>query len=97
MLAKGRVLGSMLPRLALMQLAPSGGQVLKAAINEQRPPHARAADPGMPSSHATSLSFLASYTAAALALQPHAAPLHRVLSVVILLAAAFLVRMKTLI
>lgn len=60
-------------------------------INEQRPPAARAVDPGMPSSHATSLSFLATYTAAALALQPNAAPVHQALSAGVMLCAAFLV------
>lgn len=66
-------------------------QALKVLINEQRPPHARAVSPGMPSSHATSLSFLASYTASALALQPHAAPAHQALAPGVMLAAAFLV------
>jgi len=60
-------------------------------INEQRPPAARAVDPGMPSSHATSLSFLATYTAVALALQPNAAPVHQALSAGVMLCAAFLV------
>ncbi|KAG1673878.1 hypothetical protein FOA52_012903 [Chlamydomonas sp. UWO 241] len=41
---------------------------LKYAINEQRPASARKADPGMPSSHANSLAFLATYSAAALLL-----------------------------
>ena len=66
-------------------------QLLKRVINEQRPPNARAADPGMPSSHATILSFLATYVAAALALQPSAAALHQALSSAFLAAAAFLV------
>ncbi|GIL75054.1 hypothetical protein Vretimale_7744 [Volvox reticuliferus] len=42
-------------------------KALKYVINEQRPPSARKADPGMPSSHANSLAFLGVYTALALA------------------------------
>ncbi|GIL50926.1 hypothetical protein Vafri_7008 [Volvox africanus] len=42
-------------------------KALKHVINEQRPPSARKADPGMPSSHANSLAFLGVYTALALA------------------------------
>jgi dolichyldiphosphatase len=38
---------------------------LKHALNEARPPQARKADPGMPSSHANSLAFLAAYVALA--------------------------------
>lgn len=49
-------------------------KALKYAINQQRPASARKADPGMPSSHANSLSFLSVYVAAALLL-PQAAPL----------------------
>lgn len=36
-------------------------QILKKLINKQRPAYARKQDPGMPSSHATSLSYLAAY------------------------------------
>lgn len=42
-------------------------KVLKKVINEARPISARKADPGMPSSHANSLSFLGTYAALALA------------------------------
>ncbi|GLC36960.1 hypothetical protein PLESTB_000173900 [Pleodorina starrii] len=48
-------------------------KALKYIINEQRPPSARKADPGMPSSHANSLAFLGLYTA--LVLGHGAAPL----------------------
>lgn len=41
-------------------------KALKYLINEQRPPNARKADPGMPSSHANSLSFLSVYAAVGL-------------------------------
>ena len=40
-------------------------KAIKRAINAPRPDGAYKADPGMPSSHAQSLAFLASYTAAA--------------------------------
>eukprot|EP00898_Chlorokybus_atmophyticus_P004910 jgi/Chlat1/541/Chrsp103S01121 len=36
-------------------------KVLKALINQSRPPNARKADPGMPSSHAQSLFYFGSY------------------------------------
>ncbi|KAF5842866.1 hypothetical protein DUNSADRAFT_4325 [Dunaliella salina] len=39
-------------------------KALKKLINERRPPNARKADPGMPSSHAQSLGFLGVYFAA---------------------------------
>ncbi|EFJ41654.1 hypothetical protein VOLCADRAFT_68065, partial [Volvox carteri f. nagariensis] len=48
-------------------LASFLNKALKYVINEQRPPSARKADPGMPSSHANSLAFLGVYTALALA------------------------------
>lgn len=40
-------------------------QALKKAINIQRPAYARKQDPGMPSSHASSLAYLAVYLAVA--------------------------------
>ncbi len=40
-------------------------QALKNIINLQRPLHARKQDPGMPSSHASSLAYLAVYLAIA--------------------------------
>lgn len=40
-------------------------QALKKAINSQRPAFARKQDPGMPSSHASSLAYLAVYLAVA--------------------------------
>jgi dolichyldiphosphatase len=43
------------------------GKVLKKLLNEKRPEGAAKADPGMPSSHALSLSYLSVYAAAALA------------------------------
>ena len=36
-------------------------QVIKRLVNESRPVNARAVDPGMPSSHASSLAFFGSY------------------------------------
>jgi len=42
-------------------------KVLKKVINQQRPISARKEDPGMPSSHANSLSFLGTYSSLALA------------------------------
>ncbi len=67
-------------------------QGLKLSLKHQRPAHARKADPGMPSSHANSLAFLA--TSAALALQrpPGAqAGQSALLAALPLLPAAFLV------
>lgn len=43
------------------------GKVLKKLLNEKRPEGAAKADPGMPSSHALSLSYLSVYAASALA------------------------------
>ncbi|KAK9808832.1 hypothetical protein WJX72_004608 [[Myrmecia] bisecta] len=40
-------------------------KVLKRVIKQQRPAYARRPDPGMPSSHANSLAFLATYVAGA--------------------------------
>lgn len=42
------------------------GKILKKVLNHERPEGAVKADPGMPSSHAVSLSFLSVYAAAAL-------------------------------
>jgi dolichyldiphosphatase len=42
------------------------GKVLKRVLNHERPDGAIKADPGMPSSHATSLSYLSVYGAASL-------------------------------
>jgi dolichyldiphosphatase len=42
------------------------GKVLKRVLKHARPPGARKADPGMPSSHGVSLGYLATYGAAAL-------------------------------
>lgn len=42
------------------------GKALKRVLNHARPAGARKADPGMPSSHALSLGYLATYGAAAL-------------------------------
>eukprot|EP00929_Paragymnodinium_shiwhaense_P043824 TRINITY_DN22507_c0_g1_i1.p1 TRINITY_DN22507_c0_g1~~TRINITY_DN22507_c0_g1_i1.p1 ORF type:complete len:191 (-),score=27.52 TRINITY_DN22507_c0_g1_i1:366-938(-) len=44
--------------------AAANCKLLKWLVNETRPPGARKADPGMPSSHAQSLAFLSTYTAA---------------------------------
>ena len=43
-----------------------GGKALKKALNHERPDGAAKADPGMPSSHAVSLSYMSVYAAAAL-------------------------------
>jgi dolichyldiphosphatase len=67
-------------------------QAIKTLVNQQRPAHARAADPGMPSSHATSLSFLATYAAAALSLQPNANVGQQAASVAVIATGSFLVR-----
>jgi dolichyldiphosphatase len=42
------------------------GKALKRVLKHARPPGARKADPGMPSSHGVSLGYLATYAAAAL-------------------------------
>lgn len=42
------------------------GKVLKKVLNHERPEGAEKADPGMPSSHAVSLSYLSVYAASAL-------------------------------
>ena len=69
-------------------------QRLKAAINQARPARARKADPGMPSSHANALAFLATSAAVAL-LQGPGGGLRgggAALAVLPLAGAAFLVR-----
>lgn len=48
-------------------LAAANCRALKFLLNEARPPSARKADPGMPSSHANSLAFLSTYVAVAAA------------------------------
>ena len=50
------------------------GKILKRILNHERPDGAIKADPGMPSSHATSLSYLSVYAATALAYFRDAAP-----------------------
>lgn len=50
------------------------GKILKRVLNHERPDGAIKADPGMPSSHATSLSYLSVYGAASLAYFKDAAP-----------------------
>jgi len=50
------------------------GKILKRVLNHERPDGAIKADPGMPSSHATSLSYLSVYGAASLAHFKDAAP-----------------------
>ena len=50
------------------------GKILKRILNHERPDGSRKADPGMPSSHATSLSYLSVYGAASLAYFRDAAP-----------------------
>ena len=50
------------------------GKILKRILNHERPDGAIKADPGMPSSHATSLSYLSVYGAASLAYFKDAAP-----------------------
>lgn len=75
-----------------MSLACPLRQAIKILVNQQRPAHARAADPGMPSSHATSLSFLATYAAAALSLQPNANVGQQAASVAVVTTGSFLVR-----
>lgn len=57
-----------------MSLNTSPSQLLKQAINAARPPTALKADPGMPSSHAQSLFFLATYVAARVAAPLSGAP-----------------------
>ncbi len=64
-------------------------QALKRAINMQRPAYARKQDPGMPSSHASSLAYLAVYLAIAWK------PAQPALAFTGLLVAAFLVRLYT--
>jgi len=66
---------------------------LKLTLKHQRPAHARKADPGMPSSHANSLAFLATSAALAL-LRPSGAQAGQsaLLAALPLLPAAFLVR-----
>jgi len=51
------------------------GKILKRILNHERPDGAVKADPGMPSSHATSLSYLSVYGAASLAYFKDAAPM----------------------
>lgn len=51
------------PLLECCSLFLSCLQVLKKLINKQRPKFARKADPGMPSSHASSLAYLSVYMA----------------------------------
>lgn len=48
------------------------GRLLKRALNHSRPDGAKKVDPGMPSSHATSLSYLSWYAALAFAFEPNA-------------------------
>lgn len=60
-------------------------QVLKRLINKQRPVYARKTDPGMPSSHATSLSYLTTYL-----MITFSRPLHTLLTLGL---ALFLVRL----
>ena len=67
-------------------------QAIKILVNQQRPAHARADDPGMPSSHATSLSFLATYAAAALSLQPNGNFGQQAASAAVIVTGSFLVR-----
>jgi dolichyldiphosphatase len=50
------------------------GKILKRVLNQERPDGSRKGDPGMPSSHATSLSYLSVYGAASLAHFRDAAP-----------------------
>ncbi len=68
-------------------------QGLKLTLKHQRPARARKADPGMPSSHANSLAFLATSAALAL-LRPSGAQAGQsaLLAALPLLPAAFLVR-----
>lgn len=61
------------------------GQALKKAINAQRPRYAKKTDPGMPSSHASSLAYLSIYMAVAWHPEQH------LLADLGLLLAAFLV------
>ena len=65
------------------------GQALKKAINAQRPRYAKKTDPGMPSSHASSLAYLSVYMAVAW----H--PEQQLLADLGLLLAAFLVSFCT--
>ena len=72
-------------------------RALKHSINESRPKAARKVDPGMPSSHANSLAYLAAYVALASAAAPGPPPgaptpdAERViLTVLVPLLAAFL-------
>ncbi|CAL6279056.1 unnamed protein product [Bathycoccus prasinos] len=48
------------------------GKLLKRMLNHSRPYGAKKVDPGMPSSHATSLSYLSWYAALAFAFEPNA-------------------------
>ena len=48
------------------------GKLLKRMLNHSRPDGAKKVDPGMPSSHATSLSYLSWYAALAFAFEPNA-------------------------
>lgn len=80
--------------MAVAPLCQPLAQWLKAAINQQRPARARKADPGMPSSHANALAFLATSAALAL-LQGPGGDLRRgsaALAMLPLAGAAFLVR-----
>ena len=66
-------------------------RVLKRAINEARPPAARKADPGMPSAHANSLAFLATFVSlSALATMPGGSAVRLALGFGVPAAAAFL-------
>ncbi|GIL50925.1 hypothetical protein Vafri_7008 [Volvox africanus] len=67
-------------------------KALKHVINEQRPPSARKADPGMPSSHANSLAFLGVYTALALAQGAAAVSAGSAAAAAVLALSVFLVR-----
>ncbi|KAL0028901.1 hypothetical protein WJX77_004161 [Trebouxia sp. C0004] len=65
-------------------------KALKGAINMQRPAYARKQDPGMPSSHASSLAYLAVYLAIAWKPAQHA------LAFTGLLVAAFLIPLRVI-
>lgn len=51
---------------ACIQVPHGTPQVIKHLVDESRPENARAADPGMPSSHANSLAFFGCYIALSL-------------------------------
>lgn len=56
--------GPMLIMTSALPCNPNS-KILKYAINQSRPEAARKADPGMPSAHANSLAFLATYVSVA--------------------------------